>query len=165
LWLGGSALSWTAALTRTAALSWTAAITYPRTYPRTSPDSLGSFRTTSLTRTAASTYPRTSPDSLGGFVAALFAEEFEALVRDFQVDLLEFGPLQGDHAIGEVFVNGQLVEHLLAGRDDPVLRRLGVRRGEGEKELVAVDSSFGDVSGVVGKRGGSSTKLRCASHF
>jgi hypothetical protein len=89
-----------------------------------------------------------------GFAEALFAEEFEALARDFQADFLEFGPLQGDHAVGEIFVNGQLVEHLLAGRDDPVLRRLGVSRGEGEKEFVAVNAGCSDVCGVVGKRVG-----------
>jgi hypothetical protein len=38
---GGSPLTWTAALSRTAALTWTAASTYPRTYPRTSPGRLG----------------------------------------------------------------------------------------------------------------------------
>jgi hypothetical protein len=91
--LGGSAFAWTAALSRTAAR------TYPRTYPCTSPDSLGSFRTTAST----------SPDSLGAFGGCLsggtagrrrfadpfFAEEFEALPRDFQTALLEFGPLRG----------------------------------------------------------------------
>ena len=45
---------------------------------------------------------------------ALFAQEFKALMRDFQSGLLEFGALQVQHAVGEVFIYRQLVSHLFA---------------------------------------------------
>ena len=67
---------------------------------------------------------------------------------------MQFGALQGDHAADEVFVNGQLVEHLLAGRNDPVLGGLGVGRGEDHDELVSVDAGLREDLGVVAERVG-----------
>jgi len=61
---------------------------------------------------------------------------------------LEFGALEGDHAVGEFLVNGQLVEHIRAGRDHPVAGHVGVGPGEGEKEPGGVDTGGGDVRGV-----------------
>ena len=81
-----------------------------------------------------------------------FAEEFEALARDFHADLLEFGPLERQDAGGELFVHGQLVGHFVAGRDDPALDHFGIRCDEGEDEFIAVDAGLGDDLCVGAKR-------------
>ena len=65
---------------------------------------------------------------------------------------MQFGALQGEHAVGELLIDAQLVEHFVGGRDDPALGHFGVGGGEGEDEFVTIDAGLRDGLDVVGKR-------------